>query len=61
MDDGELVVSFVPTGHEEFRAIVDECEAVGLDVELRRLRVDRGTGVSRTAAAATSSRSTSPG
>ncbi|MDZ5812574.1 helix-turn-helix domain-containing protein [Halorubrum sp. AD140] len=42
MTDGELRVSFVLTGHEELRAIVDECEAAGLDVELRRLCVDRG-------------------
>ncbi|MFC6889838.1 helix-turn-helix domain-containing protein [Halorubrum trueperi] len=42
MVDGELRVSFVLTGHEELRAIVDECEAAGLDVELRRLCVDRG-------------------
>ncbi|GAB3698939.1 helix-turn-helix domain-containing protein [Halorubrum pallidum] len=42
MDDGELLVSFVLTGHEELQAIVDECEAAGLGVELRRLCVDRG-------------------
>ena len=42
MEDGELLVSFVLTGHEELRAIVDECEAAGLEVELRRLCVDRG-------------------
>jgi len=30
------------TGHEELQAIVDECEAAGLGVELRRLCVDRG-------------------
>ncbi|EMA63360.1 helix-turn-helix domain-containing protein [Halorubrum lipolyticum] len=41
MEDGELLVSFVLTGHEELRAIVDECEAAGLDVRLRRLCVDR--------------------
>jgi len=42
MEDGELLVSFVLTGHEELQAIVDECEAAGLDVKLRRLCVDRG-------------------
>ncbi|PAU84774.1 bacterio-opsin activator [Halorubrum salipaludis] len=42
MADGELLVSFVLTGHEELQAIVDECEAAGLGVELRRLCVDRG-------------------
>lgn len=42
MEDGELRLSFVLTGHEELRAIVDECEAAGLGVELRRLCVDRG-------------------
>jgi len=42
MEDGELLVSFVLTGHEELQAIVDECEAAGLGVELRRLCVDRG-------------------
>jgi len=42
MEDGELLASFVLTGHEELRAIVDECEAAGLEVELRRLCVDRG-------------------
>jgi|GEM_PF-335665 len=42
MEDGELLVSFVLTGHEELQAIVDECEAAGLRVELRRLCVDRG-------------------
>ena len=42
MEDGELLLSFVLTGHEELRAIVDECEAAGLGVELRRLCVDRG-------------------
>jgi DNA-binding transcriptional ArsR family regulator len=42
MEDGELLVSFVLTGHEELQAIVDECEAAGLDAELRRLCVDRG-------------------
>jgi len=42
--DGEIRVSFVLSGHEELQAIVDECEAVGLDVELRRLCVDRGSG-----------------
>ncbi|WP_123624079.1 helix-turn-helix domain-containing protein [Halorubrum sp. CSM-61] len=42
MVDGELLVSFVLTGHEELQAIVDECEAAGLGVELRRLCVDRG-------------------
>jgi predicted DNA binding protein len=42
MEDGELLVSFVLTGHEELEAIVDECEAAGLGVELRRLCVDRG-------------------
>lgn len=42
MEDGELRVSFVLTGHEELQAIVDECDAAGLDVELRRLCVDRG-------------------
>ncbi|WP_235271552.1 helix-turn-helix domain-containing protein [Halorubrum saccharovorum] len=41
MEDGELLVSFVLTGHEELQAIVDECEAAGLGVELRRLCVDR--------------------
>ncbi|OYR45206.1 MULTISPECIES: helix-turn-helix domain-containing protein [unclassified Halorubrum] len=44
MVDGEIRVSFVLSGHEELRAIVDECEAVGLDVELRRLCVDRARG-----------------
>jgi len=42
IEDGELLVSFVLAGHEELRAIVDECEAAGLDVGLRRLCVDRG-------------------
>ncbi|WP_144799097.1 helix-turn-helix domain-containing protein [Halorubrum depositum] len=42
--DGEIQVSFVLSGHEELQAIVDECEAAGLDVELRRLCVDRGGG-----------------
>ncbi|EMA68673.1 Bacterio-opsin activator HTH domain protein [Halorubrum aidingense JCM 13560] len=42
MEDGEIRVSFVLTGHEELSAIVDECEAAGLDVGLRRLCVDRG-------------------
>ena len=42
MVDGEIRVSFVLSGHEELQAIVDECEAAGLDVELRRLCVDRG-------------------
>jgi len=42
MEDGELRLSFVLTGHEELRAIVDECEAAGLGAELRRLCVDRG-------------------
>ena len=42
MVDGEIRVSFVLSGHEELRAIVDECEAAGIDVELRRLCVDRG-------------------
>ena len=42
MVDGEIQVSFVLSGHEELRAIVDECEASGLNVELRRLCVDRG-------------------
>jgi DNA-binding transcriptional ArsR family regulator len=42
MENGELLVSFVLTGHEELQAIVDECEAAGLGVELRRLCVDRG-------------------
>jgi DNA-binding CsgD family transcriptional regulator len=42
--DGDIRVSFVLTGHEELQAIVDECEAAGLDVELRRLCVDRGNG-----------------
>ena len=44
MEDGELLLSFVLTGHEELRAIVDECEAAGIGVELRRLCVDRGDG-----------------
>lgn len=44
MEDGELLVSFVLTGHEELSAIVDECKASGLDVQLRRLCVDRGEG-----------------
>ena len=44
MVDGEIQVSFVLSGHEELQAIVDECEASGLDVELRRLCVDRGNG-----------------
>ena len=42
MEDGELRLSFVLTGHEELQAIVDECGAAGLGVELRRLCVDRG-------------------
>ncbi|WP_435095011.1 helix-turn-helix domain-containing protein [Halorubrum sp. N11] len=42
MEDGELLVSFVLTGHEELRAVVDECEAAGLEVELRQLCIDRG-------------------
>jgi hypothetical protein len=42
MVDGEIRVSFVLSGHEELQAVVDECEAAGLDVELRRLCVDRG-------------------
>lgn len=42
--DGEIRVSFVLSDNEELRAIVDECEIAGLDVELRRLRVDRGRG-----------------
>ncbi|WP_418284621.1 helix-turn-helix domain-containing protein [Halorubrum sp. DTA46] len=44
MVDGELLVSFVLSGHDELSAIVDECEASGLSVELRRLCVDRGDG-----------------
>lgn len=51
MEDGELRVSFVFAGHEELQAVVDECEAAGLAVELRRLCADRGnrdpTGGSR--------------
>ncbi|WP_435073395.1 helix-turn-helix domain-containing protein [Halorubrum sp. HHNYT27] len=42
MVDGVIHVSFVLSGHEELQAIVDECEAAGLDVTLRRLCVDRG-------------------
>ncbi|WP_418280257.1 helix-turn-helix domain-containing protein [Halorubrum sp. DTA98] len=42
MSDGELIVSFVLTGHEELEAIVDGFEDAGLCVELRRLLVDRG-------------------
>ncbi|MGQ3330262.1 helix-turn-helix domain-containing protein [Halorubrum sp. FL23] len=42
MEEGELRLSFVLTGHEELQAIVDECEDAGLGVELRRLCVDRG-------------------
>ncbi|OYR59315.1 helix-turn-helix domain-containing protein [Halorubrum halodurans] len=41
MDDGELLVSFVLSGHEELEAVVDGFEDAGLDVELRRLLVDR--------------------
>ncbi|MFC7188222.1 helix-turn-helix domain-containing protein [Halorubrum yunnanense] len=42
MVDGDIRVSFVLSGHGELQAIVDECEAAGLGVELRRLCVDRG-------------------
>lgn len=42
LKDGELIVAFVLTGHEELQAIVDKCEDAGLEVELRRLCVDRG-------------------
>ncbi|SMO53109.1 helix-turn-helix domain-containing protein [Halorubrum cibi] len=41
MDDGELLVSFVLGGHEELESVVDGFEDAGLDVELRRLLVDR--------------------
>ena len=44
MVDGEIQVAFVLSGHEELQAIVDGCEASGLDVELRRLCVDHGNG-----------------
>jgi len=44
IEDSELQVSFILSGHEELRATVDECEAAGLDVELRRLCIDRGSG-----------------
>lgn len=44
IDDGELVVSFVLTGHEELKTVVDGFEAAGLAVELRRLLADRGGG-----------------
>lgn len=40
--DGELIVSFVLTGHDELQTIVDKCEDAGLEVELRRLCIDRG-------------------
>ncbi|WP_066415621.1 helix-turn-helix domain-containing protein [Halorubrum aethiopicum] len=41
MDDGELLVSFVLSGHEELETVVDGFEDAGLGVELRRLLVDR--------------------
>ncbi|MFC5135016.1 MULTISPECIES: helix-turn-helix domain-containing protein [Haloferacaceae] len=41
MADGDLLVSFVLSGHEELEAVVDGFEDAGLDVELRRLLVDR--------------------
>jgi len=44
MEDGELLVSFVLTGHEELQAIVDECEAAGLGVERAGCASIAGTG-----------------
>ncbi|WP_281193790.1 helix-turn-helix domain-containing protein [Halorubrum sp. F4] len=41
MADGDLLVSFVLSGHEELESVVDGFENAGLDVELRRLLVDR--------------------
>lgn len=42
IDEGELIVSFVLSGYEELEAVVDQFEAAGMTVELRRLIVDRG-------------------
>jgi len=42
LENGELLFSFVLTGHEELEAIVDAFGSIGIDVELRQLIVDQG-------------------
>ncbi|MFC7209047.1 helix-turn-helix domain-containing protein [Natronoarchaeum sp. GCM10025321] len=44
IENGELLLSFVLTGHEELEAIVDAFASVGLNAELRQLIVGRDCG-----------------